>query len=78
MGDSAAALGEPAHGVGALRARAKGTVDAGGVFYKPGIVYTSAHAWVKRLWGGQVRVGLDDPLGHGTLIALDAAAFTPK
>jgi glycine cleavage system H protein len=49
-----------AQGVGALRARVKGTVDAGGVFYKPGVVYTSAHAWVKRLWGRQVRVGLDD------------------
>lgn len=47
-------------GAGALRARAKGTVDAGGVHWKPGLAYTPAHAWVKPMWGRTVKVGLDD------------------
>jgi glycine cleavage system H protein len=43
-----------------LRRRVTGTVDAGGARWKPGLTYTAAHAWVKRLWGRNVRVGLDD------------------
>jgi glycine cleavage system H protein len=44
----------------ALRHRMAGTVDAGGAHWKPGLAYTAAHAWVKRLWGRKVKVGLDD------------------
>jgi glycine cleavage system H protein len=44
----------------ALRHRAAGTVDAGGAHWKPGLAYTTAHAWVKKLWGRKVKVGLDD------------------
>ena len=47
-------------GVVALRRRVTGTVDAGGARWKPGIAYTSAHTWVKSLWGRTVKVGLDD------------------
>jgi glycine cleavage system H protein len=47
-------------GVGVLRARAKGTVDAGGVYWKPGVAYTAAHSWIKSAWGRTVKVGLDD------------------
>ena len=47
-------------GAGVLRARAKGTVDAGGVHWKPGLAYTPTHAWVKSTWGRTVKVGLDD------------------
>jgi len=47
-------------GVTELRARAKGTVDIGGVFWKPGVSYTAAHSWVKKIWGRTVKVGLDD------------------
>ena len=49
-----------AQGVGKLRARAKGTVDAGGVNWKPGVAYTAAHSWVQHAWGRTVKVGLDD------------------
>ena len=44
----------------ALRRRVAGTVDAGGARFKPGLAYTTAHTWVKRRWGRNVRVGLDD------------------
>lgn len=47
-------------GAAALRARVKGTVDAGGVFWKPSLAYAATHAWVKRTWGRGVKVGLDD------------------
>jgi len=47
-------------GVVALRRRATGTVDAGGARWKPGLAYTSAHTWVKSLWGRTAKVGLDD------------------
>jgi glycine cleavage system H protein len=43
-----------------LRRRAKGTVDAGGARWKPGLGYTAAHTWVHSLWGRTVKVGLDD------------------
>jgi glycine cleavage system H protein len=49
-----------AQGVGVLHARNKGTVDAGGVNWKPGVIYTAAHSWMKRVWGRTVKVGLDD------------------
>ena len=49
-----------AEGVKSLRARARGTVDAGGVFWKPSLAYAATHAWVKRTWGRGVKVGLDD------------------
>jgi glycine cleavage system H protein len=48
------------HGAIALRRRATGTVDAGGARWKPGLAYTRAHTWVKKLWGRDVKVGLDD------------------
>ena len=63
-------------GVASLRSRAKGTVDAGGVFYKPGVAYTPAHAWVKRLWGRQVRVGLDD-VARRVLSGVSSIALPP-
>jgi glycine cleavage system H protein len=44
----------------ALQRRAAGTVDAGGARWKPGLAYTTAHTWVKNLWGRNVKVGLDD------------------
>ena len=44
----------------ALQRRAAGTVDAGGARWKPGLAYTTAHTWVKKLWGRNVKVGLDD------------------
>jgi glycine cleavage system H protein len=44
----------------ALHQRATGTVDAGGARWKPGLAYTTAHTWVKNLWGRNVKVGLDD------------------
>ena len=44
----------------ALRRRVAGTVDAGGARFKPGLAYTTAHAWVKQRWGRNVKVGLDD------------------
>jgi glycine cleavage system H protein len=44
----------------AIRRRATGTVDAGGAHWKPGLAYTTAHTWVKKLWGRNVKVGLDD------------------
>jgi glycine cleavage system H protein len=44
----------------ALHRRAAGTVDAGGAHWKPGLAYTTAHTWVKNLWGRKVKVGLDD------------------
>jgi len=47
-------------GAVALRRRVTGTVDAGGVHWKPGLAYTGAHTWVKALWGRNVKVGLDD------------------
>jgi glycine cleavage system H protein len=47
-------------GAVALRHRVAGTVDAGGAHWKPGLAYTAAHTWVKKLWGGRVKVGLDD------------------
>jgi glycine cleavage system H protein len=49
-----------AQGAAALRRRATGTVDAGGARFKPGLAYTSAHTWVKSIWGRSVKVGLDD------------------
>jgi len=49
-----------AHGAVALHRRAAGTVDAGGAHWKPGLAYTTAHTWVKNLWGRNVKVGLDD------------------
>jgi len=49
-----------AQGAVAIRKRASGTVDAGGARWKPGLAYTTAHTWVKRLWGRNVKVGLDD------------------
>ena len=63
-------------GVASLRSRVKGTVDAGGVFYKPGLAYTAAHAWVKRLWGRQVRVGLDD-VARRVLSGVSSIALPP-
>jgi glycine cleavage system H protein len=47
-------------GAVALRRRAAGTVDAGGAHWKPGLAYTTAHTWVKKMWGRSVKVGLDD------------------
>ena len=47
-------------GAMALRRRAAGTVDAGGAHWKPGLAYTRAHTWVKKLWGRHAKVGLDD------------------
>jgi glycine cleavage system H protein len=47
-------------GAVALHRRAAGTVEAGGAHWKPGLAYTAAHTWVKRLWGRNVEVGLDD------------------
>jgi glycine cleavage system H protein len=47
-------------GAMALQRRVAGTVDAGGARWKPGLAYTTAHTWVKNLWGRRVRVGLDD------------------
>lgn len=44
----------------ALRDRVAGTVDAGGALWKPGVTYTSDHAWLKRIWGRGIVVGLDD------------------
>jgi glycine cleavage system H protein len=44
----------------AIKRRASGTVDAGGARWKPGLAYTTAHTWVKHLWGHSVKVGLDD------------------
>jgi glycine cleavage system H protein len=49
-----------AHGAVALHRRAAGTVDAGGAHWKPGLAYTTAHTWVKNLWGRNVKIGLDD------------------
>jgi glycine cleavage system H protein len=49
-----------AQGAIALQRRAAGTVDAGGARWKPGLAYTTAHTWVKNLWGRNVKVGLDD------------------
>ncbi len=49
-----------AHGAVAVHRRATGTVDAGGAHWKPGLAYTSAHTWVKNIWGRSVKVGLDD------------------
>jgi glycine cleavage system H protein len=49
-----------AQGVGALHRRSAGTVDAGGAHWKPGLAYTNAHTWVKRMWGRKLTVGLDD------------------
>jgi glycine cleavage system H protein len=63
-------------GVVGLRARARGTVDAGGVFYKPGVAYTAAHAWVKSLWGRNVKVGLDD-VARRILSGASAIALPP-
>ena len=61
-------------GVSAVRARVAGTVDAGGVAWKPGLAYTAAHSWVKSIWGRTVKVGLDDVarriLSGATSIAL--------
>ena len=47
-------------GAMALQRRVAGTVDAGGARWKPGLAYTTAHTWVKNLWGRNVKVGLDD------------------
>ena len=47
-------------GATTLRERATGRVDAGGVRWKPGLAYTTAHAWIKSAWGRTVKVGLDD------------------
>lgn len=47
-------------GVLVLRRRSAGTVDAGGARWKPGLAYTTAHTWVKKLWGRNVKVGMDD------------------
>jgi hypothetical protein len=41
----------------ALQRRAAGTVDAGGARWKPGLAYTTAHTWVKNLWGTRLRQG---------------------
>lgn len=72
-----AALIALAEGATALRRRAAGTVDAGGARWKPGLCYTAAHTWVKRLWGHKLRVGLDDVarriLSGATSLTLPAA-----
>lgn len=47
-------------GAVAIRARATGTVDAEGAHWKPGLAYTTSHAWIERLLGRGLRIGLDD------------------
>ncbi|HEX4824104.1 MAG TPA: glycine cleavage system protein H [Candidatus Polarisedimenticolaceae bacterium] len=71
-----AAIVFAAQGVVSVRARVRGTVDAGGVFYKPGVAYTAAHAWVKRQWGRQVKVGLDD-VARRVLAGVSSIALPP-
>jgi glycine cleavage system H protein len=63
-------------GVGVLRARVKGTVDAGGVYWKPGVAYTAAHSWVKNAWGRTVKVGLDD-VARRILTGVSSIALPP-
>lgn len=63
-------------GVGAMRARAKGLVDAGGAHWKPGLAYTAAHAWVKNAWGRNVKIGLDD-VARRLLTGVSAITLPP-
>ena len=43
-----------------LRARSLGLVPAGGLHYKPGLLYAANHTWLARDPGRMLRVGLDD------------------
>jgi len=65
-----------AHGAVALHRRAAGTVDAGGAHWKPGLAYTTAHTWVKNLWGRNVKVGLDD-VARRILSGVSSLTFPP-
>lgn len=44
----------------AMRDRIRGTVDAGGVFFKPGYRYTDGHTWLAEEIHRVFRIGLDD------------------